>query len=490
MERMSGMDAAFLALETPSTHMHVSVVMIFELPESAAGSQVPSAHFDRIRQVVSERLHLVPQLHRRVARVPFGLNHPVWVEDPAFDLDFHLRRASLPAPGGPKELAAFVADVVGRPLDPNRPLWEMHVIEGLGVGHLAVLAKLHHAMIDGVSGIEVMATFLDPGPMAGTVPAPDRPVHRVRVPSDVELLAWAVPTLVRQPERALGALRTTLGAMRQLSERNRRLSRQEETDPPPAPFRAPRTSLNGAISSQRRFAFLQLPLEDLREVKRAFGGTVNDVVLTTVAGALRRLLAERGEQLEGSLVAMVPVSTRVANPMATSQSDSGVPALGNKVTSMLVSLGTSIADPVERLGVIANGSRLAKEQSRVFSEEFIEGWAQLVLPALSSRAARLVGSLQIFDHVPPLFNVLVSNVAGPVAPLWCAGAKLVAVYPAGPIVEGVGLNVTVISYTGTLYMGLVGCRELVPEVEHLALLMSESMSELVKAGRRNEEHGP
>jgi WS/DGAT/MGAT family acyltransferase len=503
MERMSGLDAAFLALETPTTHMCVSVLIVLELPEGADGAQAPGAHFDRIRQVVSDRLHLVPGLRRRAVHVPFGLGHPVWAEDPGFDLDFHLRRASLPSPGGPNELAAFVADVVSRPLEPNRPLWEMHVVEGLGPGHLAVLAKLHHAMIDGISGLEVMATFLDPGPMTSAVPSPDRLAHMLRVPSGAELLAWAVPALVRQPQRALGALHTTLGAVRGLVEHNRRL-RKEDVDPPPAPFRAPRTSLNGAISSRRRFAFLQVPLEEVRAVKRTFGGTVNDVVLAAVGGALRRLLAERGEQLEDSLVAMVPISLRVASPMAMSGGNGGVSAfgnggvsalgnggvsaLGNKVTSMLVSLGTSIADPVERLGTIARGTRLAKEQARLFSEGFVEGWAQLTLPALSTRAARLAGNLRLFDYLPPLFNVTVSNVTGPTIPLWCAGAKLVAVYPAGPIAEGVGLNVTVISYMGTLYIGLVGCRELVPEVEHLALLLSDSVSELVKAARRNEEY--
>lgn len=487
MERMSGLDAAFLALETPTTHMCVSVLIVLELPEGADGAQAPGAHFDRIRQVVSDRLHLVPGLRRRALHVPFGLGHPVWVEDPGFDLDFHLRRASLPSPGGPNELAAFVADVVSRPLEPNRPLWEIHVVEGLGPGHLAVLAKLHHAMIDGISGLEIMATFLDPGPMTSAVPSPNRLAHMLRVPSGPELLAWAVPALVRQPQRALGAFHTTLGAVRGLVEHNRRL-RKEDIDPPPAPFRAPRTSLNGAISSHRRFAFLQVPLEEVRAVKRTFGGTVNDVVLATVAGALRRLLAERGEQLGDSLVAMVPISLRVESPMAMSRGNGGVPALGNKVTSMLVSLGTSIADPVERLGTIVRGTRLAKEQARLFSEGFVEGWAQLMLPALSTRAARLAGNLRLFDYLPPLFNVTVSNVTGPTIPLWCAGAKLVAVYPAGPIAEGVGLNVTVISYMGTLYIGLVGCRELVPEVEHLALLLSDSVSELVKAARRNEEY--
>jgi WS/DGAT/MGAT family acyltransferase len=420
--------------------------------------------------------------------VPFGLDHPVWAEDPGFDLDFHLRRAALPAPGGAKELATFVEEVMGRPFEPNRPLWEMYLVEGLGSGHVAVVAKLHHAIIDGVSGSEIMAVFLDLGPMSSTVLSSAPARHSVPVPSDPELLAWAALALVRQPERAFGVLRSTLGALRELAERNRCLREEQETDPPPAPFRAPRTSLNGAISSHRRFASLHVPLEDVRVVTRTFGGTVNDVVLAAVAGALRRLLAERGEQVEESLVAMVPLSMRDASETVTSGGKSGASAFGNKLSAMLVSLATSVADPVERLRVITKGTCLAKEQARVLSEELIGGWTQLAFPAVSSRMAQLAGNLRLFDHLRPPFNVVVSNIIGPTIPLWCAGARLVAVYPVGPVVEGVGLNVTVMSYMGTLYVGLLGCRVLVPEVEHVAHLLSDSMGELVKAARPTEGH--
>jgi WS/DGAT/MGAT family acyltransferase len=323
MERMNGLDAAYLALETPTMHMHVSMVLVFEPSDSSAGGEAPAVQFDRMRRVVSERLHLVPPLRWRAMHVPFGLDHPVWAEDPGFDLDFHLRRAALPAPGGAKELATFVEEVMGRPFEPNRPLWEMYLVEGLGSGHVAVVAKLHHAIIDGVSGSEIMAVFLDLGPMSSTVLSSAPARHSVPVPSDPELLAWAALALVRQPERAFGVLRSTLGALRELAERNRCLREEQETDPPPAPFRAPRTSLNGAISSHRRFASLHVPLEDVRVVTRTFGGTVNDVVLAAVAGALRRLLAERGEQVEESLVAMVPLSMRDASETVTSGGKSG-----------------------------------------------------------------------------------------------------------------------------------------------------------------------
>ncbi len=479
MERLDGMDATFLALETPTMHLHVGAVMIFDPAPDDAGDDVATRYFDRLRAVVDERLHLVPPLRRRVVRVPFGMHHPVWVEDPHFELDYHLRRASLPAPGGPAELAAFVADLAARPLDQNSPLWEIHVVEGLESGHVAVVPKVHHALFDGASGVEVVASFLDAGPLTRSTPPPARPWRPEAIPTEAELLGAAMSSLVRQPERTAGVLRRTLGAVHDLAERNRRLREEDDVTPPPAPFRAPRTSLNGSISPHRRFAFAQVPLDEIRAVRHAFGGTVNDVVLAAVAGALRRLLSERGERLEEPAVAMVPMSVR---------SDAERAVLGNKVSAMLVSLATHVADPIERYMTIAAGTRLAKDQARVLSEDLIRGWAQLAVPALSSRIARMAGNLKLFDHLPPLFNVLVSNIVGPDFALWCAGAKLVALYPMGPIIEGVGLNVTVASYDGTMYVGILGCRELVPEVERLGDHLTDAFAELVKAAVRNAEH--
>jgi WS/DGAT/MGAT family acyltransferase len=479
VERLSGVDAAFLALETDTMHMHVGAVMVFDPSPPDVGEVTPTRYFDRLRGVVEERIHLVPPLRRRVVRVPFGIHHPMWVEDPDFEIEYHLRRASLPAPGGPAELAAFVADLAGRPLDQESPLWEMHVVEGLESGHLAVIPKVHHSLFDGASGVEAVSSFLDTGPVPRIVPFPPRPWRPEPIPTDAELVGSAMSSLVRQPERTADVVRRTVGALHDLSERNRRLREEDDIVPPPAPFRAPRTSLNGAISPHRRFAFAQAPLDDVRTVRRVFGGTVNDVVLATVAGALRRLLAERGERLDEAVVAMVPMSRRT-------EADRG--ALGNKVSAMLVSLATQIADPVERFTTIAAGTRLAKDQARVLSEELIQGWAQLAFPALSSRIARLAGNLRLFDHFPPLFNVLVSNIAGPDFTLWCAGARLVGLYPVGPIIEGVGLNVTVASYEGSLYFGILGCRELVPEVVHLGDLVTDAFTELLKAAERNGGH--
>lgn len=475
MERLRGMDAAFLAMETPAMHMHMVGVLVFEPPEHAR-HEPTAVQVERMRRVVAERLHLVPLLRRRIVPVPFGMGHPIWADDPGFDLDHHLQRASLPAPGGVAELCAFVSAVAGRPLDLRRPLWEMHVVEGLESGHVAVVTKLHHAVIDGVSGAETLAAFLDSEPEERVVTPPRRPWRPVAVPGDLEVLASSLSSLARQPERAVETVRRTFGALHDLTARNRRLREEDEMEPPPAPFRAPRTSLNGAISAQRRVGVAEVPMEDVQRIKHVFGGTVNDVVLAAVAGALRRLLAERGETPTESLVAMVPISAR-------SEADRGTQ--GNKLSAMLVSLATAVADPVERLRLVSEGSRLAKEQARVLSEELVRGWAQLAFPALSARLARLSSNLRLFDRLPPLFNVVVSNIPGPPMPLWWAGARLAALYPAGPILEGVGLNVTVISYTGTLYFGLTGCRDLVPEVEHVATLLTEALGELTKAAARH-----
>lgn len=475
MERMRGMDAAFLAMETAAMHMHMVGVLIFEPPEHGRADP-PALQVERMRRVVAERLHLVPLLRRRVVTVPFGMGHPLWADDAAFDLDYHFQRASLPAPGGVAELCSFASAVASRALDLRRPLWEMHVVEGLESGHVAVVTKLHHAAIDGVSGAETLAAFLDTGPEERVVDPPGRPWRPAPVPGDLEVLASSLSSMTRQPERAVDTVRRTLGAFQQLSARNRRLREEDEVEPPPAPFRAPRTSLNGSISAQRRVGVAEVPLDEVQRIRHVFGGTLNDVVLAAVAGALRRLLTERGESPNESLVAMVPISVR-------SEEDRGTQ--GNKLSAMLVSLATTVADPVERLRLVSEGTRLAKAQARVLSEDLVRGWAQLAFPAFSARLARLSSNLKLFDRLPPLFNVVVSNIPGPPVPLWWGGARLAALYPVGPILEGVGLNVTVVSYTGTLYLGLNGCRELVPEVDHVASLLTDAFVELSKSAARH-----
>jgi len=471
---MSGLDGAFLAFESPTTHLHIVGAMVFD-PLGLPGGGILG--FRQMRDAIADRVHLVPPFRQRLVEVPFGLQHPSLVDDPDFNVDFHVRRASLPRPGGPGELATLVADIAARPLDRRRPLWEFHVVEGLDHGYVALVSKVHHAIIDGVSGAEILAVFFDvapdaPGPGgAGTAWSPEP------VPGDVDAVRRALGSIPSQTEAAARTLGRTVRTIRSLNEHNRMVPGVL----PPSPFEAPRTSINRAISPHRRVAFTEVPLSEVRRVREVLGGTVNDVVLTVVAGAMRSFFADRGEELEHSLVAMVPVSVR---------SDDERAALGNRISAMLVSLATGVEDPAARLRLIRDGMALAKGQQRAVGSEVFSSWAQALFPAVATRAARLLSNLRLFDHLPPLFNVIVSNIPGPDFPLYLAGARMEAMYPFGPIMEGAGVNVTVFSYQGTMYFGILACWDLVPDVERIAAGLHDSLDALVKEADRRDRPVP
>ncbi|HEV2369254.1 MAG TPA: wax ester/triacylglycerol synthase family O-acyltransferase, partial [Acidimicrobiales bacterium] len=351
MQRLSGLDATFLYLETPSTHMIVASTCVFD------PSTVPGGYsFAKVRQLVEDRLPLLPPFRRRLVEIPFGLHHPLWIEDPDFDLDYHLRRAALPPPGDLRELARFSADVCSRQLDRSRPLWEMYVIEGLEDGMIGVVTKTHHAAIDGVSGAELTVNLLDVSPEPAPVPAELQTWKPDRVPTEFELLGYALASLARQPVAAAKAARRTATMALTLRRRNR----QPGVKPPPAPFSAPKTSLNQSITPHRQLGLTEVQLDEVKEIKNALGGTVNDVVLAACAGALRRYLDERGEQPDKSLVAMIPVSVRTEDQKGT---------MGNRVSSMLVSLATDVDDPVNRFHAIQEATRYAKDQEKAISAE-------------------------------------------------------------------------------------------------------------------------
>jgi diacylglycerol O-acyltransferase len=276
------------------------------------------------------------------------------------------------------------------------------------------------------------------------------------------------------PTQADAFVRTasrTVQAARSVSRRNREVS----GSPPPSPFEAPATSINRAISSHRRVALTELPLSDVRRVREVLGGTANDVVLTVAAGAMRQFFAGRGEDLATSLVALVPVSVR-----AESERD----ALGNRLSAMLVSLATMVEDEADRLRRIQEDVRVAKEQSRFIGADVLTGWAQAALPIVAARITKVAKNLRLFDHVPPVFNLIVSNVPGPDFPLFLAGSRLVSMYPLGPIIEGAGVNITVFSYLDTMYVGVQGCWDLVPDVDAIARGMGDSLRALVSATNR------
>ena len=465
MERLSGLDAAFLYLETPSLHMHVAMTAIFD-PSTMPGGY----SFQRFREVVQERLHLVPPFRRRAIEVPFGLGHPVWIEDPNFDLDYHLRRRAVPSPGGPRELAELAGDVCSRPLDRTRPLWEMYIVENLADGNIGLIARMHHATIDGVSGAELMVHLFDFEADPAPKPLPEQAWEPERVPSDLALVAQALPELLARPVRMAKVIPKTAQALLTVGRRRR--------DRPVAAasglLNAPRTSFNVAITPHRKQAFASLPLGQVKEVKNAFGTTVNDVVLAICTGALRRYLAERDELPDRPLVATVPISVHT-------EDSKGRP--GNAVSAMFTTLPVELPDPVERLLAIHESTKSAKETHNAVGADMLRNWAEFAPPSVFALAARLYSSSNLANRHRTVQNLVISNVPGAPFPLYVAGAKLVAGYPMGPVMEGAALNVTCISYMDNIDFGLHGGREAIPDLWSIADHLETSLAELEKAMR-------
>lgn len=463
MRRLRGFDAAFFHFETPTNHLHVGQACIFD------PSTTPGGHsFDDVRGLFTDRIHLIPPFRRRLVEVPFGLHHPVWIEDPDFDLDYHLRRAAVPAPGGIRELADLTAEVMSRPLDRSRPPWEMHIVEGLEDGMVAAISKVHHGAIDGVSGAEATAKLLDLSPEPAAVPPPDPAWQPEPVPSGPELARSAITDLAKNPLTAARATGRTARAAASVWWRNRR----RQSEPPPPPFSGPRTSLQVTVGRDRRVAFADVDLDTVKAIKDALGGTVNDVVLAMCAGALRSLLAARGEHPDEALVAAVPVSLRGEEDKTIGE---------NMASGMLVSLATNLEDPVERLRYIASGSRDAKDQERLLGAEDFVDWAELVAPPVANGLARLAARFKLSERLSPPFNIVISNFRGSPFPLYSVGAKMLSAYPLGPVADGAPLNITVQSYTDKLCFGLSAGREAVPEVWDVADYLDDALAELSKA---------
>jgi diacylglycerol O-acyltransferase / wax synthase len=460
MERLTGLDAAFLALETPSSHMHVMAAMVLDPSDVPGGFDVHT-----LRQLIAERLPRVEPFRRRVVEVPFGVHHPVWIEDPDFDLDYHVRRAALRAPGGLHELAELTAEIAGRQLDRRRPLWELWVIEGLEHGYVGVIAKMHHAAIDGVLGVDLMTEIFDLEP----TPAPREPEELPkgeRIPSDAELLLGAITSIARQPLRMYRAARNLTRSAVRVVERVR-------SGPVSAgvPLTAPSSPLNGVLTPHRRVALTSVPLADVKEVKRAFGVTVNDVVLAVCAGALRRFLERRASVPDKPLLAAIPASVRTAD-------ERGV--MGNRVSAMFATLATQLDDPVERLFAareVMGGAKLVHED---IGGNTLHEWAEVSAPVLFSGGMALYERLLQGRH-PPVINLVISNVPGPSFPLYLGGARLVSLFPLGPVMAGTGLNITVLSYLDRVGFGLIGCREIVPHIDDIAAAVPDALAELVKA---------
>ena len=468
MRRLSGEDAVFIYAETPSMPMHTLGTLILD-PANAPGG---TFDFDRIVATVASRLHLVPPFRQRLLEIPLGLGHPVLVDDPGFRIENHLHRIAVPAPGSLRELAGIAGDIAARPLDRSQPLWEMWVVEGLSRGRIALVMKMHHCMVDGASGSSQMAQLMDleasppPKPARGHWNPPP-------LPSALELARGSLGSRFVSPVRLARLLLDTATGLRRRRRAQREVARGRPL--PPLFERPPRTRFNHAVSTHRAVAYGSAPLADVKQIKNAFGVTLNDAVLAACALSVRRYLERHDDVPERPLVCMVPVSVKSQQEKAE---------FSNKVSGMLVNLPTHLSDPADVIEAVHAETADAKQVFAAIEDDLLPQWLELVPPVLSTIGARLYSELDLADRQPVPVNLVVSNMMGPPVPLYFGGARVEAVYPMGPVGEGVGLNLTVLSNMGRLDIGALACRESVPEVWEIADGFAQAIADLGAAAEK------
>jgi diacylglycerol O-acyltransferase / wax synthase len=475
MQQLTGMDASFLALETANTTGHVGGLSV--LDPSTASEPLTLA---RLTEVMAERLPLVPVLRRKLLNVPFGLDQPYWIDDADFDIEYHVREIALPRPGSDAQLTEQVSRLHARPLDRTRPLWELYLITGLAGDRAAVYSKIHHAAVDGVSGTELLTVLFDLTPTGREPPAaepfqperpPPPPVLAVRA---AIRLAWRPVQTIRITNELVRLLPTLASPASTLAGEILGLNRGDGAVIATRPGRAPATPFNRAITPHRRFAFRSVDLGTVKTVKKAFGVSVNDVVMAMCAGALRHWLVDHDALPGQPLVAMIPVSVR--DPASQG-------ALGNRVSAMLAPLPTSVTDPGLRLQIVHSATQAAKAQQAEIPQGLVDQISDFAVPALTARAARVVFATGLLHRLPP-FNITISNVPGPNVPVYMCGARLIAHYPVSVVTDGQGLNITLVGYLGQLHFGLVSSRELVPDIDKLAGYLPEELALLAEAAEK------
>jgi len=464
IDRLHPLDVSFLYLEGPTTPMHVGGLAVFQPPASGFD-------YDQFVDLIEHRIALVPRYRQKVKSVPGHLANPVWVDDSEFDLGYHVRRSALPKPGSDEQLRELVARVQSRPLDRHRPLWEMYLVEGLADGRFAVIQKTHHAMVDGISAVDIGQVILDSSPVPREIPD-DLWLPRAE-PGAVTLVADAVREVIRRPTRLADTARIGLADARNVSARLGSTIGGVLSAARVAARPAPHSPLNVDIGAQRRFATARTSLDDYRLVRKHLGGTVNDVVLAVVAGALRGWLLSRGEPVTPATAvrAMVPVSIR-------GDSESG--QLGNRVSSYLVDLPVGEPNPVVRLSQVSYAMKAHKESGQSVGAEALvalSGFAPPTLHALGARAAN--------SFTRRLFNLVVTNVPGPQFPLYASGARMLEMFPVVPLASGQAVSIGLTSYDGGVYFGLNADRDAMHDADVLGSLLEESLAELVAAAESN-----
>jgi diacylglycerol O-acyltransferase / wax synthase len=486
MRQLTALDQQFLALEDSRHVGHVGGLAVLD-PSTAPGGTLT---LEDLQLLIAERLPLVPPFRWRLAKVPLDLDYGYWLDDADFDLDFHVRELALPPGGADEKLAEQVARIFARPLDRAHPLWEIYLIHGLQQGRVGVMSKIHHAVIDGISGNEIMGALLDMSP-EGREPPETFTEPGDTQPGELEMLARGMLGVPRYPLRLLRSIPRalpnvaevpSLGAIPGMGMAGRLAAQVQRLvgggrvighlDLVP-----PRTTFNGRISRHRRYAFGQLSLEEVKAVKNAYGCTVNDVVVSICAGAVRRWLIEHDELPDDPLVAQIPVSVRKKREEGT---------YGNRILLMTAPLFTNEPDPFQRLRLTHEALMEMKERHRALPAQLLQDANQFIPPAVFSRAAQLTFSLATGPG-RPAWNLVVSNVPGPQLPLYMAGAQLEANYPISVITDGMGLNITVMSYCGKLDFGIVADREQMPDLWSLNGWLGDALKELKPAGRTRRQ---
>jgi len=468
MQQLTGQDASFLYFETARTPMHIGSIQIYEQKDLPGGVQ----GFKNILAQVESRLHMARTFRQKVVRVPFSLDHPYWIEDKDFDLEFHVRHIRLPKPGDWRQLCIQVARLHGRPLDLSKPLWEFTIIEGLdNIEGLppdcyAIVSKVHHACVDGVSGIDMIEAIHDLDPTRPNLQPSDKPWKGEDEPSPFELLTRASINNALQPFRFAEVAARTIPALAKLGEgvREGRFSAMKPV---------PRTRFNGTVTAHRVVEGRSFDLKAFRAMKNVVPkATVNDVVLTVCGGALRKYLDAKNELPEQSMIAMAPISVR-----ATSERG----AMGNQVAAMNVAIGTHIADPIKRLEAVHADAASSKEMTNAVGAKLMTDYSQFIPSTTAALATRLYTRLGMANTTNPPFNCVITNVPGPQVPLYCAGARMVAHYGLGPVFDGMGLIFPVVSYCGRITISVTACREMLPDPEFFAQCLESSFADLQAA---------
>jgi diacylglycerol O-acyltransferase len=464
-DRLTAVDASFLAQEGPTSHMHVGAVMIFDGPPPA---------YDDLADHVRTRLHLVPRFRQKLAFPPLETGRPLWVDDPSFNLEYHVRHTALPSPGSEEQLRALAARVHSQALDRTKPLWEMWLVQGLDGGRFALLSKTHHALVDGVSGVDLATVLFDLQPAPAEIEHSDTPWEPRRTPSRIDMAARGVRGLVGLPfdaaARAVGAAARPADALADTRVALEGIGEVVWAGLNPAP----ETPLNVEIGPHRRFVWVRHELSDFKRVKSALGGTVNDVVLAVVSGALQRWLRSRGVRTEGlELRALVPVSIRARDEHHQ---------LGNRLAAMRAPLPVYVEDPVARLRVVRQAMDGLKESKQAVGAEVLAGMQALAPPTILAQASRLNFSTR-------LFNLLVTNVPGPQVPLYVLGRRLEDLFPVAFLPKRHALAVAVMSYDGGMDFGLLGDYDAMPDIDRLAAMFDESLAELLEAAGEPKKNG-